>query len=159
MEKERIFLTQQIICMLPPLALKVLGYLVNWQKYDSIKYFSKQMTSFMHITEKELEIAIQTLLDNKLITITKEEEQYVIYLDKKVIMSYINVPMEKVKEHLGFKLSETVTWKEKQQDSSIEDMSEADLKRLLLRIEASLAERQEVKKITKTMEEADALPF
>lgn len=113
----------------------------------------------MHITEEELEIAIQTLLDNKLITITKEEEQYVIYLDKKVIMSYINVPMEKVKEHLGFKLSETVTWKEKQQDSSIEDMSEADLKRLLLRIEASLAERQEVKKITKTMEEADALPF
>ena len=159
MEKERIFLTQQLICMLPPLALKVLGYLINWQKYESIKYFSKQMTSFMHITEEELEIAIQTLLDNKLITITKEEEQYVIYLDKKVIMSYINVPMEKVKEHLGFKLSETVTWKEKQQDSSIEDMSEADLKRLLLRIEASLAERQEVKKITKTMEEADALPF
>ena len=56
MEKERIFLTQQLICMLPPLALKVLGYLINWQKYESIKYFSKQMTSFMHITEEELEI-------------------------------------------------------------------------------------------------------
>lgn len=158
MEKERIFLTQQIICMLPPLALKVLGYLVNWQKYDSIKYFSKQMTSFMHITEEELEIAIQTLLDNKLITITKEEEQYVIHLDKKVIMSYINVPMEKVKEHHGFQLSETVTWKEKQQESSIEDMSEADLKRLLLRIEASLSEKQQIKKITKSIE-ADDLPF
>ena len=55
---EKAFMTQQLICMLPSLAVKVLGYLLNWQKYPVIKYYENQMTKFMHISKEELEVAI-----------------------------------------------------------------------------------------------------
>lgn len=166
---EKAFLTQQLICMLPPLALKVMGYLLNWQKYDIIKYYPKQMCGFMHITEDELELALQTLEDNKLICISKIDGQFAIQLDKKMIMSYINVPMQKVHDHEGFKLATEVTWnkdeldalfevpKEKKTDS-IEAMSDEDLTKLLLRIEASLSERKQVKELVRSNEPND-LPF
>lgn len=162
MEKtDKIFMTQQLICMLPSLCVKTLGYLINWQKYDVIKYFPNQMTKFMHITEKELEIALQTLSDKNLIDISKIDGNYAIQLNKKVIMSYINVPMQKVHDTEGFKLADKVTWniEEKTTVPSIDDMDEKQIQAMILRLQASLNEKKQVREMIKVSEPTDDLPF
>lgn len=166
MEKQdKVFMTQQLICMLPSLCVKTLGYLINWQKYEVIKYYPNQMTKFMHITEKELEIALQTLSDRKLIDISKMDGNYVIQLNKKVIMSYINVPMQKVHDTEGFKLADKVTWnaEEKKEALSIDDMDEKQIQAMILRLQASLNEKKQVKELVKSNEVVDddgyGLPF
>ena len=162
MEKtEKVFMTQQLICMLPSLGVKVLGYLLNWQKYDVIKYYPSQMTKFMHITEKELEIALQTLSDRNLIDISKIDGNYAIQLNKKVIMSYINVPMQKVHDTEGFKLADKVTWniEEKETVPSIDDMDEKQITAMILRLQASLNEKKQVNELVKSNEVEDDLPF
>ena len=141
---EKAFLTQQLICMLPPLALKVMGYLLNWQKYDIIKYFPKQMCGFMHITENELELALQTLEDNKLICISKIDGQYAIQLEKKMIMSYINVPMQKVHDHEGFKLATEVTWnaEDKSEELNMASISDEQLERMIKEFQRRKSEKK-----------------
>lgn len=169
MEKtEKVFMTQQLICMLPSLCVKTLGYLINWQKYEVIKYYPNQMTKFMHITEKELEIALQTLSDRNLIDISKIDGNYAIQLNKNVIMSYINVPMQKVHDTEGFKLADKVTWNIEEKTTMpsylygslpVEDMDEKQIQAMILRLQASLNEKKQVKELVKSNEVVDDLPF
>lgn len=160
MENEKVFLSQQLICMLPPLALKVMAYLLNWQRYDCIKYYENQMTKFMHITKEELEIAIQTLEDNNLIDISMVDQTYVIQINKATVKKYFEVPMQKIHDHDGIKMSEVVTWnkEEKQPSNDISDMSDKDIKTLLLRLQAQLNEREQTKKAV-VAASVDDLPF
>lgn len=141
---EKAFMTQQLICMLPSLCVKVLGYLLNWQKYPVIKYYENQMTKFMHISKEELEVAIQTLSDRHLIDISKIDGQWAIQLDKKTIMSYINVPMQKVHDTEGFKLADKITWnmEDKSNDFELSSISDADLEKMV----KELQRRREEKK-------------
>ena len=75
-------------------------------------------------------------------------------------------PMAKVLEGNIISMAENVTWNqetkaETKQSSNIDDMSEQDLKKLLLRIEASLNEKQQLRKCVVTAEpkEVDDLPW
>lgn len=172
MENDKAFASQQLICMLPPLALKVMCYLLNWQKIDVIKYYENQMCKFLHITKEELQLGIQTLLDNNLIDVSRSDNQWCIQVNKKTVNSYFNVKMDKVAEHEGFQLSKEITWNKEDgkrstdAPDSIESMSEQQLKKLLLRIESSLNERQQLQKIVvqptrsrETNYDVDSLPF
>ena len=159
MENEKVFFSHQLICMLPPLALKVMAYLLNWQRYDCIKYYENQMTKFMHITKEELEIAIQTLEDNNLIDISMVDQTYVIQINKATVKKYFEVPMQKIHDHDGIKMSEVVTWnKEEKHSNDISDMSDKDIKTLLLRLQAQLNEREQTKKAV-VAASVDDLPF
>ena len=160
MENEKVYASQQLICMLPPLALKVMLYLLNWQKYDSVKYYPNQMCGFMHITEDDLELAIQTLEDNNLISIGKIDQTYMITINKETVKKYFNVKMEIVHDHKGIPMAKEVKWNKEAKKSSIDEMSDDELKNLLLRIEAQLSERQQVSKmVTSAASTKDDLPW
>lgn len=155
---DRVFLSQQLICMLPPLALKILGYLLNWQKYDSIKYYPNQMCGFMHITEEELELGIQTLVDNKLIEIGKIDQTFMISINKETVRKYFKVDMKVIHDHQGIKMAEHVTWNtSKAKEPQIEDMSTTQLQAMILRLQAQLNEKKQVKDMIKN--DFDDLPF
>ena len=137
--------------MLPPLALKILSYLLNWQKIDVVKYYENQMCKYLHLSKEELQLGIQTLLDNNLIDVSRSDNQWCIQVNKKTVNSYFSVKMDKVAEHEGFQLSKEITWNKEETAKNntstpdfIESMSEQQLKKLLLRIEASLSERKQV---------------
>ena len=167
MEKQKVFASQQLICMLPSLALKVMLYLLNWQKFEVIKYYEKQMCKFMHIEKEELQLAIQTLIDNNLIDVSKIDNQWCIQINKKTVNQYFNVKMETVAEHKGIELSKSITWNQetevetKQSSNEIEDMSDSELKLLLQRIQISLNERSQMAKCVVTNKSDDdyQLPF
>lgn len=146
---EKVYASQQLICMLPALALKVLLYLMNWQKYGNVKYFQKQMCGFLHIDQSELDLAIQTLADNKLIDVCKIDDNWCFNLNKDTIKKYFDVPMQTIKDHEGLKLSKEITWNKETttQSNDVDDMSEDEMKRMLLMLQARLKEKEEVKKV------------
>ena len=140
---EKVYASQQLICMLPALALKVICYLMNWQKYDNIKYYQKQMCGFMHLDPSELDLAIQTLVDNKLINVSKIDDNWCFNLNKDTIKKYFDVPMQTVKDHEGLKLSKEITWnKETTQTDSFSSISDEQLEKMV----QELQRRREEKK-------------
>lgn len=161
--RKKTYPSQQLICALDAVALKVLMWFIGWQSKPQIKIYVGQMSKFLHLTEDEVELGIQTLINAKLLSV-KQDNGYVAELDCEQIQKYFSIPMEKIKEGNGIALAEKATWnkeEKKESSSDIDDMSEQDLKRLLLRIEASLAEKQQVKKIVASQDndEINDLPF
>ena len=168
MDKERVYISNQLACMLPPTALKTLFYLISWQSQEQIKYFQKQFSKTMHLDQAEIEQAIQLLIDKELISASRIDNNWVFVLEKKKIQSYFNVPMNKVVEHDGFKLPSEITWnkEENKQSNVINDMSDDEMKRMIIMLQARLNEKQQVKEKVvvsasknKTEDVIDDLPF
>lgn len=166
MEKKKIYPATQLICVLPPVALKCFMYICGFQGSEFFKLYVHQMARALNLTDDEVSMGIQTLSDNKLLDISRSGETYLATLNGEQVGKYFNIPFDKVIEKDGIKLSTDVTWNKvietKPSPSPvIEDMSEQDLKRLLLRIEASLSEKQQLKKVVVTAEpnEKDDLPW
>lgn len=160
MEKnERVYLSQQLVCMLPPLACKVMLYLIGWQSRPEIKYYERQMCAFMHISPEELQLSIETLINLHLITVDNGDDVPSIKLNRDVISKYYNVQMDKVKEHKGFELATEVTWKKNEKKD--DEMSDEELKRTILMLQAKLNEREQAKQLVKTTAASsdDGLPW
>lgn len=158
-KNERVYLSQQLVCMLPPLVLKVMMYLIGWQSRETIKYYEKQMCGFLHIEPLELELSIETLINLHLIIIEQGDDVPTIKLNKEVISKYYNVPFEKVKEHKGFELATEVTWKKDEKKD--DEMSDEELKRTILRLQSMLSEREQTKQMVRTTAASsdDGLPW
>lgn len=167
MDKERVYISNQLACMLPPTALKTFFYLILWQSQEQIKYYQKQFAKTMHLDQAEIEQAIQLLIDKELISASRIDNNWVFTLEKKKIQSYFNVPMSKVVEHDGFKLPTQITWnkEEKKQSNGINDMSDDEMKRMIIMLQARLNEKEQVKKVVvsasknKTEDVIDDLPW
>ena len=167
MDKERVYISNQLACMLPPTALKTLFYLISWQSQEQIKYFQKQFAKTMHLDKADIEQAIQLLIDKELISASRIDNNWVFVLEKKKIQSYFNVPMNKVVEHDGFKLPSEITWnkEENKQSNVINDMSDDEMKRMIIMLQARLNDKQQVKNVVlsasknKTEDVIDDLPF
>ena len=137
---EKVYASQQLICMLPPIALKVMLYLLNWQKMPQIKYYEKQMCKLMHISKSELELAMQTLIDNHLITVSKDGD-WLISINKETVKRYFNVKMEAVSEHEGIKLSSDITWN-KEDDSTLDSLSDEQLEKMIKELQRRKQEKK-----------------
>lgn len=168
-KKEKVYMSSQLVCMLPPMACKVFQYILGWQNSETIKYYPKQYAKMLHMDELEVELAIQTLVDNKLLEIGKIDQTFILNINKEQVKKYFDVPLQKVHDHEGFKMSQKITWnvseqeKPKSDTTDVEGMSESQLQNLLLRIEASLNEKKQMKEMVKMASEpcisTDDLPF
>lgn len=160
MEKKA-FVSTQLLAVLPPMALKTLMYICNWQNSpNGIMLYEHRFAKTLKMTEEEVRLCIQTLINLKLIDLTRIDGKWRIEINVDEFGKYLKIPMERVIEHEGYKMADKVEYEavEENKPSSIEDMSDDDLKRLLMRIEASLSERQQVKELVKSNVPND-LPF
>ena len=142
-QDERVWMSTQLCCMLPSLAVKVLHYLLNWCKPE-IKYYEKQMTKLMHITKDELELAIQTLTDNNLLSIRKDGDAFVLVINREWIKKYYNVPLQKVHDHQGFSLSKNVTWNKVSETTEKNELSNEDIEKKIQMLQSMLKERKQL---------------
>lgn len=163
---KRIYPSQQLVCCLDARVLKTLMWLMGWQSQGEIKVYVHQMSRFLHMDEEVIELCIQTLVDTNLITLWKKDEQWLCTLNGEQIQKYFKIPMEKIKDGNGIPMAKETTWNKTLESSSkqgdIADLSTKDLQRLLLRIEAQLSEREQVKKVVVTPEkdnDINDLPF
>lgn len=164
--RKKVYPSQQLVCALDAKVLKVFMWLCGWQSQIDIKLYVNQMSKFLHLTEEEVELGIETLEAIKIIDIKKVDQTYIANLNAEQVDKYFKIPISKIGEGKGIPMATEVTWKtedepKKKSSNDIDDMSEQDLKKLLLRIEASLAEKQQVKKIVASQDndEINDLPF
>ena len=161
-KSKRIYASNQLIVALDPRVLKVCMWILGWQSQGSIKYYPKQYAKAMKMEEDEVERCIQSLVNAKLIDVSRVDQTWMLTPNADQFQKYYEIDLSKVLEGRGIPMADTVTWNEtretKSKSNSIEDMSEDDLKRLLMRIEASLSERQQVKELVRSNEPND-LPF
>ena len=164
--KKRVSMPTQLVCALPPVACKVMQYMCGWSGQEFIKLYVHQMARAMNLLDEEVELAIQTLVNVNLIEIGRQGDVFVAKINASQVQRYFEIPFQKIIEADGIKNATSVTWNKEpdtiQKEPQIEDMSEGDLKRLLLRIEASLNEKQQLRKCVVTNEpkkEVDDLPW
>lgn len=159
----RAFISNQLACVLHPLPLKVLFYIVSWNKPQ--KYYPKNMAKVLHIDVSELDLAIQSLVDHNLLSVTNIDGKFVLEVEKQEIDKYVKIPMERVLTHQGYSLPTEITWnKAESTKSDVDDMSEDEMKRMLLMIQARLNEKEQLKKKVVSVSSSkddivDDLPF
>lgn len=168
-KSKKIYPSQQLVCALDSSVLKTLMWILGWQSQGDIKIYVHQMSKFLHMDEEVIELCIQTLEDVHLIDIKRVDQTWIANLNAETFQKYFNVPMEKIKDGNGIQMASEVTWNQevkaetKQQSNDISDMSDDELKLLLKRIQISLNERDQLKKVivsTKsTNNDIDSLPF
>ena len=145
--KKRLYPSQQLVCCLDANALKVLLWFIGWQSQGDIKIYPRQMTKYLHLDEETIARAIQTLINAKLIVVRKEEN-YVANLNKEQFDKYFNIPMSKIPEGKGIPMADEVTWN-KSTETVEENMSDEELERTILLLQARLNERKQLDELIK----------
>jgi len=163
--RKRISMPTQLVCALPPVACKVMQYMCGWSGQEFIKLYVHQMARAMNLVDEEVELAIQTLANVNLIEIGKQGDVFVAKINADQVQRYFEIPFQKIIEADGIKNATEITWnkvEEKKQSPSIDDMSDADMKRMLLMLQARLNEREQLKSKVVTAEPNkvdDGLPW
>jgi hypothetical protein len=95
------------------------------------------------------------LIDNNLLSAELRGDIWYLILKKDVIKKYFDVPMQKVHDHEGFRLSMNVRWnkteKEEEAPADTEKMSEQQLQALIMKLQIQLNEKQQVNSLVKQM--------
>lgn len=161
MEKQtkRIYPSSQLVCALDSRVLKVLMWILGWQSQGSVKYYPKQFAKACKMTEDEVDLCIQTLIDIKLLDVSRIDQTWMLTPNGDRFQKYFDVPISKVIESDGIPMAKEVTWNvEEEPKQEIADMSEQEITAMILRLQAQLNEKQQVKKLVKN-NEPDNLPF
>jgi hypothetical protein len=166
-KNERVWLSTQLICMLRPLPLKVCAYIMNWQNKPELKYYPKQMTKLLHLTEQEVEVAIQTLITHKLLTVRKDGDTWILKLNKEVIKKYYDINLQVVHDHDVLPLDTDVKWnkeetsgfKEGQIDGMTGEQMEAMIKELQVRLEQHKQVQQMIKTASAAQKKEPAIEY
>lgn len=164
MEDKKTFIPTQLAALLHPIPLKILLYMVNMQGLGSFKIYASALSGILKMKEEHLKIGIQTLIDNNLISISKNDEgHFVATLNKDSFKKFFEIPVGELKNKELLPVSKDVTWDKIQvtkPSTKNDDMSTAEIKRMLLMLQAQLKEREQVEKMVKTSDtQCDDLPF
>lgn len=160
---EKVRMSSQLIALLPSVAVKLLSFMLMFQSNPKgVMLYEHRFARMLKLTDEEVKLAIQTLINLKLIDLTSIDGKFRIEFNKEMFDKYFKLEMQKVLDHDGFQMAKEVTYDKesntptKQKD--ISDMSDSELKTLLLRVQASLNERQQMKKVVETNDD-DGLPW
>lgn len=159
MDKKRIYPSTQLVVALDSKTLKVAMWILGWQNQGSVKYYPKQFAKACKMTEEEVELCIQTLVNCKLLDVSLVDQTWMLTPNAEQFQKYYEVPMSKVLEGNGIPMAKEVTWKKEE----VNEESDEDLKKQILMLQAKLNERQQMKKCVVSMaastNDVDDLPF
>lgn len=158
---KRIYPATQLIVALDPRVLKVYLWILSWSSSQgSVKYYERQFAKACKMTEEEVELCIQTLVDTKLIDISRVDQTWMITPNDEQNQKYYNIPISKVLEGSGIPMASNVSWNcDVEPKEDIADMSEQQITAMILRLQAQLNEKKEVKKMVASPNIPNDLPF
>jgi hypothetical protein len=156
---KRIYPSSQLVCALDARVLKVLMWVLGWQSQGSIKYYPKQFAKACKMTEDEVDLCIQTLIDIKLLDVSRIDQTWMLTPNGDRFQKYFDVPISKVIESDGIPMAKEVTWNVAEPKEEIADMTEQQITAMILRLQAQLNEKKEVRKMIRNSEPTDDLPF
>lgn len=147
MDKERVYISTQLLSVLPPIVLKLASFLCNWQNSpNGIMLYEHRFAKTLKMTDEEVRISIQTLINLKLIDLTNIDNKWKIEFNPTEWQKYYKIPMDKVIEHEGYKLATEITYDKVQKEDSFSNLSDDELQRKILLLQARLNERKQMKK-------------
>ena len=160
---KRLYPPTQLIAALDAKVLKTYLWITTWGW--NVRYYSKQFSKAIGISEDEVERCIQALVDKKLITVTNTEQGFVFNPNAEEHEKYFEMLFAQVLEDDKIKMAEKATWNKNApiQKPKIEDLDADQIKALIVRLKASLKEKEQMKKFVKVTpsptEKFDDLPF
>lgn len=161
MEKKtkRIYPSTQLVVALDSKILKVYMWILSWaSSTGSVKYYSKQFAKACKMTEDEVERCIQSLVDCKLVDVSKVDQTWMLTPNEDQNQKYYKLPISKVLEGKGIEIADIATWNEEAEVIPTADkMSKEQIRKTILMLQAQLKEQEQVEKIVETVE--DDLPF
>ena len=162
---KRLFPSTQLMVVLDSRVLKTYLWICSWMTQGGVRYYSRQFSKATKLTEDEVERCIQSLIDCKLVDVTNTDQGFLFTPNVDQAKKYFEVPMGKVLESDGIKMAEKATWNKTTpvQKSKIEDMDAEQIQAMIYRLQASLQEKEQLKKFVKVTssptEKFDDLPF
>ena len=158
---KKIYPSSQLIVALDAKVLKVYMWILAWQSHVSVKYYSRQFKKACRLEEDEIERSIQALVNAKLIKVESDGESFLLTPNAEQAQKYFEIPLNDVLDGNGIKMADTVTWNReaevKPAMKAPDDMSEEEMKRTILMLQARLQEKEEVKKMIVNYQ--DDLPY
>ena len=163
MDKKRIYPSTQLVVALDSKTLKVAMWILGWQNQGSVKYYPKQFAKACKMAEEEVELCIQTLVNCKLLDVSKVDQTWMLTPNAEQFQKYYEVPMSKVLEGNGIPMAKEVTWnkvekKEESKSASYEDLTESQIEKLIQRLQVIKNEKEQTQKVVVSMS-VDDLPF
>ena len=162
---KRLFPSTQLMVALDSRVLKCYLWICSWMSQGGVRYYSRQFAKATKLTEDEVERCIQALIDFKLVDVTNTEQGFLLMPNVDQAKKYFEVPMGKALESEGIKMAETATWNKESAvvQKKIEDMDAEQIQAMIYRLQASLQEKELMKKFVKVAsaptEKFDDLPF
>lgn len=162
MESKRLYPSTQMVLYLAPNVLRVLMWVLGWQG-KTIIYYPSQYQKALKMDVDEIERCLQALFDKNILTYQKIDDKWVLEPVADTFQKFFDIKISKVIEsEKTLEMADKVTWNKEEtttKSNDIDDMSDDEMKRMVLMLQARLKERAEVKKVVVTNNVVDDLPF
>lgn len=157
---KRIYPSTQLVVALDSKILKVYMWILSWaSSTGSVKFYPKQFAKACKMEEDEVERCIQSLIDCKLVDVSKIDQTWMLTPNEEQNQKYYKVPISKVLEGKGIEIAEIATWADEGEVVPTTDkMSKEQIRKTILMLQAQLKEAEQVEKMVETNDVSD-LPF
>lgn len=137
-KKSSRLLPAQLMFLLPPIAAQLLYYLFSFSlKSDGKYYFYQRTFNSLKMTEDDFDAALQTLIDNGIIDVTRRDEttyDCIVNYDK---IKEFAFPFNEMVNMEKIKLSTDITFKNIKDNSSNGDSIDAQLNELMRKLDSA----------------------
>ena len=137
-KKNSRFLPTQLMLLLPPISAQLLYYLFLLSlKSDGKSYFYQRTFNSLKMTEDEFDTALQTLIDNGIVYVSRRDEttyDYIVNYDK--INEFV-FPFKEMLNMEKIKLSTDITFRNINANSSNGDSIDAKLNELMRKLDSA----------------------
>lgn len=160
---KRLYPSTQLLAALNYKVLITYLWILTWG--GSVRYFSRQFMKATGLSEDYLEKCIQALVDSRLITVTNTEQGFLLTPNPEEHQRYFEMPLAQILEGDKITMARKVTWNKTTlvQNLNFDDMDDDQLESVMIRLQASINERKQMKKFVKVAssptEKFDDLPF
>lgn len=137
-KKNSRFLPSQLMLLLPPIAAQLLYYLFSFSlKSDGKYYFYQRTFNSLKMTEDEFDAALQTLIDNGIVYVTRRDEttyDYIVNYDK---INEFAFPFKEMVNMEKIKLSTDVRFRNIDVNSSNDYSTDVKMNELVRKLNSS----------------------
>lgn len=131
------FLPTQLMLLLPPIAAQLLYYLFGFSlKSDGKYYFYQRTFNSLKMTEADFDSALQTLIDNGIVNVTRRDEttyDYIVNYDK---INEFAFPFKEMVNMDKINLSTDITFRNIKANSSNGDSIDAKVNELMRKLDS-----------------------
>ena len=162
---KRLYPSTQLLAALNYKVLVTYLWILTWGG-GSVRYYSRQFMKATGLSEEYLEKCIQALVDSRLITVTNTEQGFLFTPNAEEHQKYFEMPLAQILESKKITMAREATWNKDNivvQKRKIEEMDAEQIQAMIYRLQASLQEKEQLKKFVKVTssptEKFDDLPF